>query len=184
MIGTHNSLTYLNPKYWIFKLFTFLWRTQTKNLHIQKREGVTYFDIRVRRDKYSWRLCHGLVDLEKSYSNLADLVELFTGMHIRLILERGSNLDKEIFVENLKYLITKYPQIVFSCIKKNWVILYNKDFEIKDYTYIPWYTGLSVKENLKMHNFFSTIKRWAKKHNPVITKKLIESPIVHFIDRL
>ena len=87
MIGTHDSLTFNTPRYKIFNLFKFLWRTQTKSIEEQIKSGVTYFDIRVRRDKNVWRVCHGLVDFNITFDKLDNILFYFAPYDVRLILE-------------------------------------------------------------------------------------------------
>lgn len=54
-----------------------------------------------------------------------------------------------------------------------------------DYTYIPFYSNLSFWQNIKRMNWFSTIKKWSKKHNPTITQEMKDAVnIVYFMDRV
>lgn len=186
MIGTHDSFTYLKAKHKIYELFSFLWRTQTKSLEEQIENGITYFDIRVHRTKDNqWELCHGLVNFDKSYQSLATLLKELARFNVRLILEKGTKQD-EIEFEKLIYVLKyRYNNLVFSAIKKNWKVLHNTHLAIMDYTYIPFYSDLSFWQNIKRMNWFSTIKKWAKKHNPVITQDMKNNiNVVYFIDRL
>ena len=186
MIGTHDSFTYLKAKHKVYELFSFLWRTQTKTLIEQKELGVTYFDIRVHRTKDNeWELCHGLVNFNKSYSSLVTLLKELTDFNIRLILEKGTKQDEIEFEKIIYSLKYRYNNLVYSAIKKNWKILHDTHLSIIDYSYVPFYSNLSFWQNIKRMNWFSTIKKWAKKHNPIITQKMKENKdIVYFIDRL
>lgn len=184
MIGTHDSYTYLTPRSLTHTILSFMWRTQDKNIEEQKKLGVTYFDIRVRRDGNKWRVCHGLVDFDLTFSTLNEILDLYLGYKVRLILERGSKHHEQIFSDIIK-IHENHPTLSFSCIKKGWKVLVDKDPQIVDYTYVPWHSGLSFFENLKKFNFFSTIKRWSKKHNPNINDAIIEdSTKIYFIDYL
>lgn len=184
MIGTHDSFTYLKAKHKIYELFSFLWRTQTKSLEEQIKNGVTYFDIRVHRIKDNqWELCHGLVNFCKYYNTLSELMEDLSDSKIRLILEKGTKADEEVFRSIIYKLSHQYSNLVFSAIKKNWKVLYNKDLILMDYTYIPFYSNLSFWQNIKRMNWFSTIKKWARKHNPVITQDMKDDiNVVYFMD--
>ena len=82
-------------------------------------------------------------------------------------------------IDNIKY---KYECLSFSCIKKGWKVLVNKDPKMIDYSYVPFLSNLSFWQNIKRMKWFNTIKRWAKKSNPIITKELIESETVYFMD--
>ena len=179
MIGSHNSYTFLPAKCRLFNWFSFLWRCQTRNIYEQKKSNVYYFDIRVRRDEDVWRVCHGIVDFNLTFNSLEEIMNVFPNKYVRLILERG---DTTLFKEEIARLEDKYPSLVFSCIKKNWEILVNRDLSIIDSTYTPWLSGLSFWENIRRFNFFSTIKRWAKKHNPIINDIVIKDSKVHFMD--
>lgn len=186
MIGTHDSFTYLKAKNKIYELFSFLWRTQTKTIKEQQDLGVKYLDIRVYRTKDGyWELCHGLVNFNKRFKMLYDILDDYQDFHIRLILEKGNSKDEECFEKELLFLPPYLAKISFAAIKKNWRIILNEKFQIMDYTYIPFYSNLSFWQNIKRMNWFNTIKKWAKKHNPIITQKMKEDKnIVHFIDRL
>lgn len=180
MIGTHDSYTYLPAKKKIFEWVSFTWRTQVKSIEEQKKEGVSYFDIRIRRDNDVWRICHGLVDFDLTYKTIEEILARFSIYKVRIILERGDNEDL------FRGEITKHvdcPALSFACIKRNWKVLLDRDTNIIDYTYTPWLSDLSLWENIKRFNFFSTIKRWAKKHNPNITTKMKEDKkTIYFMD--
>lgn len=181
MIGTHDSYTYLTPNSMIHALCSFMWRTQDKSIEQQKQLGVTYFDIRVRRDNNKWRICHGLVDFDLTFSTLSEILDLYLGYKVRLILERGNKYHEQIFSDSID-MNKNHPALSFSCIKKGWKILVCKDPQIIDYTYVPWCSGLGFFENIKRFNFLSTIRKWATKHNPKITKELVDDNVVHFMD--
>ena len=186
MIGTHDSFTYLKAKNKIYELFSFLWRTQTKSIKEQKELGVKYLDVRVHKTKDNqWELCHGLVNFNKQYNTLYNLMEDLSDFKVRLILEKGTKADEEVFKFIIYKLSYKYSNLVFSAIKKDWRILYNKDLILMDYTYIPFYSNLSFWQNIKRMNWFSTIRKWSKKHNPTITQEMKDDVnIVYFMDRV
>lgn len=186
MLGSHNSFTYLKAKKRIFNWISFLWRCQTKTIKEQYNSKVEYFDIRVRFNKNGkWQLCHGIVDLDLEFNSLECILDMFYDSRVRLILERGNDVDKFLFKNRIEKLIPQYPQISFVAIKKNWEILYDKDLHIFDYTYTPWLSGLSFWQNIKRFNFFSTIKRWAKEHNPIINDIIIKDTTnIYFMDHV
>ena len=97
MIGSHDSFTYLNPIHNIFKLFKFLWRTQTKTITEQYNYGVRYFDIRVKYKRNRWYVCHGLVTFNVSFASLKHIIDFFN-LHypdskLRIIYEKGNFED-------------------------------------------------------------------------------------------
>ena len=180
MIGTHDSYTFLPARKKLFEWFSFLWRTQVKSIAQQKEIGVTYFDVRVRRDRDVWRVCHGLVDFDLTFKSIGEIVNIFSVYKVRIILEREGSEDlfrKEV-LESIPCLA-----LSFACIKNGWKVILDRDSHIFDYTYTPWLSGVSFWGNIKRFNFFSTIKRWAKKHNPVINDILKkDSTNVYFMD--
>ena len=157
MLGSHDSMTYLPARHRVFELFSFLWRTQTKDLRQQAAAGVAYFDIRVRLTKTGgWRLCHGLVDLNREFERFDLLLEWVSCMgyypglrgkpYIRLILERG---DSSLFESLAPLLPLRFPNVCFIGIKKGWKVLLNRDPDILDQTFAPWLSRLTVWENVK-----------------------------------
>ena len=156
MLGSHDSMTFLPARHRVFELFSFLWRTQTKDLRQQAAAGVAYFDIRVRRTKSGWRLCHGLVDMNREFVRLDVLLEWVSCMgynpnlrgepYIRLILERGDSCR---FEQLASRLAAQFPNVSFIGIKKEWKVLLNRDPVIVDKTFTPWLSGLTVWENVR-----------------------------------
>lgn len=184
MLGTHDSMTYLPPRWWIFRPFAWLWRTQTKSLAEQVAKGVKYIDIRVKRSGDKWVFCHGLVELHGDTWSLPELSLLCRRyvVRARMILERGDERDEQWFGQ-CALAIMGCPEIAFIGIKKGWKVLKNQDPPIKDCTYVPFLSNRSLWWNLR-HMKLSTIARWAKKHNPPITTEILENETIYFVDRL
>lgn len=184
MIGTHNSFTYQKATFKPYNWFKFLWRCQTKTIEEQKEANVKYFDIRVKWDSKNncWRTCHGIVSFDKTYNSIEEILDEFSCDYVRLILERKTDETVIKFKSEVESLKDNRACLIFACIKKGWEVVFDNDLSLLDYTYTPWLSGLSFWENIKRHNFFSTIKKWAKKHNPEITSELIGSANVHFMD--
>lgn len=193
MIGTHNSMTYLKPRYSILSPFAFLWRTQTKNINEQYRAGARYFDIRVRWDKKhkTWRFCHGLTDLACYIDNLASIRRLgpnTSDKRFRLLLERGSKAEEKRFIEATGGLDLQNDMVSFIGIKKNWNVIYNKDpMKQVDHSFTPFLSGLSFSKNIKRffkERLYTTIRGWKRKHPVTVTSELIKSRTLHFVDLL
>ena len=183
MIGTHNTMTYLPPRRWWFRPFTFLWRCQTKSLSEQVGTGAGYFDIRIRKTKNGgFRFAHGLVDLgDIEFSDPKEIFEYldFYGQPYRVLVEKG---DFSWITGDLMLWIEESTKCVYLGIKKPWTSLWSRlgfNKPIKDYSYVPVYTG-DKPEGSRFN--LSTIKRWAKKHNPPITPELIQDEVIHFMD--
>ena len=75
-----------------------------------------------------------------------------------------------------------YHNLNFAAIKKGWKVLVNDTKELVDYTFLPFLSDLSFWQNIKRGKWMSTIKKWAKSHNPEFTKDLINDIKVHFVD--
>ena len=193
MIGSHDSFTYLEAKYSIFNLFSFLWRTQSLTIGEQIVKGVFYFDIRVRKvskkdsNKYCWRVCHGLVDFDVEFNRIEDILKTFKPYKVRIILERGSNEDEELFINEVKEVSKNYENLWFSCIKKNLIVIVDLDPYIIDYSYTPFLSSNSLWSNTK--RFFSlikngnySIKKNSELNNPTINQELISCNQLHFMD--
>ena len=141
MIASHNTFSYLQPRYKIFNLFKGFWRCQDLDIKEQLSSGVEYLDVRVRYTSNGMvRLCHGLVDYGNEYNSLAELVEdcIYNNIpttkskknkkiHYRIILERGNRFSfesdtDEIMVNQIK----DNPNAVLDwvVIKKGWKTYY------------------------------------------------------------
>lgn len=129
MIGTHDSYTFLPARKKLFEWFSFLWRTQVKSIAQQKEIGVTYFDVRVRRDGDVWRVCHGLVDFDLTFKSIGEIVNIFSVYKVRIILERGGSEDlfREEVLESIPCLA-----LSFACIKNGWKVILDRDPRIFD----------------------------------------------------
>lgn len=140
MIASHNTFSYLQPRYKIFNFLKGFWRCQDMDIKEQLASGVEYLDVRVR---YTFdckvRLCHGFVDYGKEYDSLAELVEdcIYKNIpttkskkkkiHYRLILERGNRFSFESDTDDIMVNQIKYnPNAVLDwvVIKKGWKIYY------------------------------------------------------------
>ena len=135
----------------------------------------------------AWRLCHGLVDLDMERGSLGALLDELAGLRVRLILERGDSLEFEVLIPRLR---ERYPNLSFACIKKGWRVLLDRDMPIVDYTFTPWLSGLSFRQNIcRLFDMIRRgepmgIRRWARRYNPEITGELRTDKRVHFVDML
>lgn len=68
MLGSHNSFTYLKATNTFYGQFPIVWRCQYKTIQEQYKDGIRFFDVRVKLEKKAnrnmWRCAHGIVDLE------------------------------------------------------------------------------------------------------------------------
>lgn len=198
MLGSHNSYTYLKAvNKSIFNKFTKYWRCQYKTIQEQYESGVRFFDIRLtpefvkqgNKDRLYWRVCHGAVNVDQLFASLSTCANYFksfgSDVKIRILLEKGDEDDIALFKTDTEKVLKRYKSIITQIvIKKNWVVLYEdwKGIQIHDYCYIPWNSGKSFWYNIK-HFAGSTIEKWAKEHNPVITQEMIDDKVnIYFMD--
>ena len=191
MIASHDTYTYLPPRHCWMRPFTWLWRTQDLNIDDQKKAGVRYLDIRVRRDhgacrdlpaplrsdKGVWRVCHGLVDFSHAYGTLTilDLMMRANGLRYRVILERGTPADERRFAEeisNIKYAHTgplRTQPLRYAAIKKGWRIILTCGDPVADHSFTPFLSDNTLWQNLRRLLKFRTLspRRWARKHSPL-----------------
>lgn len=187
MIASHDtstcSLLKNNIKKPFFNLVDGMWATQDVSILSQYRDyGVRYFDFRVTRDKNKWRMCHGAVEFTYAFDTIEDLCKnmkkTFPKAYYRILLEKGSKKDKELFIEQTSKL-GKYQKCDWIVIKKGWETLKNTKFNIVDYTC----KLNTAKEILGMTKYGFSIKNWAKKNNPRITDEMIlDKDTVYFYD--
>lgn len=186
MIGSHNTFTYLKAESGLMETFSNLWRCQSKTTKQQYDLGVRFFDVRVAPEKdggkTKWRLCHGKANLKMQFISLAALNNYmqrrFPKALYRLILEKGDQADFKAQANKLVESIGKNACLYAVIIKKNWQVLFTKQsLKFNEFYCHPlnWNTDMSLGYNLRNVDLRQTnIKEWAKKHNPLITKDMIE----------
>lgn len=190
---THNSLTGHSPRHFWASLFSIFWKCQSRTIWQQKLAGATVLDIRVRRRGNLWQSCHGLIDIWLTFDSVSDIVSFAKahGCSCRIILERGGSSDlfvKEVNEAVFDEIVNGWQDtLLYAAIKKPWTEIYRNEKYVlgPDYTYIPWNTGQGFWWNIR-HFKPSTIKRWAKKHNPELAKypDIAAAKEIHTIDFL
>lgn len=198
MIGSHNSMSYLPPKHWLWRLFTPFWRCQDKTIKKQIDAGVRFFDIRVvwDRKRYCWQFAHGLVQfgLKKGWSIRLDTVLTLLETHgclYRIVLERGTKYDENWF--RYKYTINKYtetwwgrhPHCTAVIIKRGWetVRISQKGYSLRldDRSFVPFHSDRPWWRQLSWR-MLCTPRLWAKRHNTVKQGWKDDKDTVHFYD--
>ena len=175
MIASHDTYTFLPAKNQFFELFSYLWRTQNKNIKEQKECGVKYFDIRVCLDNGKYRVCHGLVNFNLVFDSLGDILDQFSTYKVRIILEKGNDWEESVFKFDVE-CYRENPTLSFAGIKKNWKVLLNRDPELIDLSYSPFRN----KKNFFKDLFTNMIKKLSKKYK--ITDEMEKSDTVYFKD--
>lgn len=171
-LATHNSLTYLEPKCWLAKLFKFCYQCQDRSIEQQLNDGVRYFDFRISFDKLRHlEVRHGLVTFNCDYTKFSEILRMMNrkrNVNIRMVLERNvKETDETDFKIICKYIEDTFKNIRFCC---------GEDVRTKNTIYkfknaygpevIEKYSSVSGK---KLNGLYP--KRWAKKNN----KNMIET---------
>lgn len=114
-IGTHNSMTYLSPKKWYLYPFQFLAKCQSKTVEEQYNEGIRLFDIRISYTKNKEiEFRHGLLAYKGNvYKTLNYLNSQKNKVKVRIILEKSSLENDEMFVFDLKHFQRMFTNITF-----------------------------------------------------------------------
>lgn len=151
MIGSHNSFSFLPIKGWKKILRPWI-RCQEYNIQGQIEYNVKYFDIRVRKYKNEWWLCHNTALFCPLKDRIEDLRRINNNDgYVRIILDvrkkpkYNAELLKRDFLDNLiPILNTKYYLCIDSIIVFwEWKEL-NTNRKIIQYEYhnsviSPWY---------------------------------------------
>ena len=149
MLGSHNSATFMNPRKWWMKPFSWMAKCQNNNICDQFRLGATVFDFRIRLKGYinpdnlinNVRIVHGLVEYGNTYTFQCILSTLNSfskekQIYVIIVYDKQYGGKKYYdFYENLiKELVQKYPSIDFQFVddKSTWNII--KDFDKKTWS--------------------------------------------------
>lgn len=130
--GSHNTMTYLKPRKWWMWLGRFMSKCQKLSIEEQYDKGAVWFDIRISflksKDGCNKPIfSHGLMDYKgrdvESVLHFLDDKKAYC----RIILEKGGNVEKELFVTHVIKWMKEYPNIKFTQIlkKDEWVDLIN-----------------------------------------------------------
>lgn len=201
MIGSHNSMSYLPPKHWFWRLFTPFWRCQDKTIKEQINAGVRFFDIRVVWDRKldCWQFAHGLVQfgwkkgdpLSVGFEPTLTLLETH-GCLYRIVLERGTKYEEArfrnwfVYSNGAEIWWRSHPNCIAAIIKRGWYNVrlnanYYTKLHLADHSFVPfrsdkpWWRQLSWR-------MFCTPRLWAKRHNTVKKGWKKSRNTVHFYD--
>ena len=151
ILGSHNTMTYLKSKSWIYNIFSCFWRCQKLDIYKQFSTGVRCFDLRVRMHNEHWVFAHGKSALDSD----ADILTIIDALnkecetcdskvYIRLLLEinEHDSYQENSFISLCELLNEKYKNNdrirIFECRRKyDWTQLY--DFGI--YPEVTQYVG-------------------------------------------
>lgn len=151
IFGSHNTMTYLKSKSWIYNIFSCIWRCQKLDIYQQFYTGVRCFDLRVRMHNEHWVFAHGKSTLDSD----ADILTIIDALnkecetcdskvYIRLLLEinKQDSYQENSFISLCELLNKKYKNNdrirIFECRRKyDWTQLY--DFGV--YPEVTQYVG-------------------------------------------
>ena len=166
ILASHNSLTYLKPKYWIMNLFKWFYRCQTKTIEEQYLAGVRYFDFRICFNKFGIpKFRHGLTEFKtdgKELFNILEYLNQYKDIVIRVVLEKvKDSTDYDLFRMLCQEIQEKYVNIKFCCgeYKKTKEVIYDFKTTIE----IPIYEKYSSVIGSKLNDIYPY--GFAKKHN-------------------
>lgn len=186
MIGSHNSMSYLPPKHWFWRLFTPFWRCQNKTIEEQIKAGVEFFDLRVVWDRKlcCWRFAHGLVTFKGSIYLVYDTVRYLEeqDLRYRIVLERGDGWTERQF-RSTSGSSRPGSGCTDIIIKRGWKPIYSKDCGIRvyDHSFVPFHSDRPWWRQLSWR-MFCTPRLWAKRHNTVRNSWKKSGNTVHFYD--
>lgn len=174
LLGTHNTMTYLNPQNKFLCPFKWMSRCQSKTLVEQYEEyGARVFDIRLYYDNSNkvWVFKHGYMIYRDEYpGSVFNWLNRKGDTWCRIILEtkKHDDLQEDKFIEFCKKLENMYPNIKFfgGERKYDWVKLYkfsNKDLSIDG-------RFSSIPENPKIYGI------WPWLYSKINNKKFKSTP--------
>lgn len=153
-LGSHNTMTYLTPKRWYMRPFSFIARCQQITIKQQYDMGIRLFDLRISFDNKGMPVfSHGMMDYKGN--NIYNVAKFLNDMarlemdviHVRVILERDNDvLDKDRFTTLCSMLEEKFRYVAFfdGRYKKTWETLY--EFKSEEPTYIDRYSSTTWKK--------------------------------------
>ena len=122
ILGSHNSMTYLQPDNYLYKLFSFCWKCQSSNIEYQLNHNIRCFDLRIVLNDNKWSFAHGKALLKgDTLDNILNIcnkysVENNIKIYIRLILEESkeNKAQEDQFIKLVYNLYNKYtPNLIF-----------------------------------------------------------------------
>lgn len=148
MIGSHNSMSYLKPRRWYLRPFSFMARCQSKSLKEQyEKYGVRLFDIRVSFDKDGTPyFAHGLMQYKGDVYKHLDYLNTKLNVEVRLLLEEGwddgSSFQETHFKAFCSKVKKKFKNIAFfgGIRKRDWTVIH--DFKYKGPEYKDLYSSM------------------------------------------
>lgn len=115
-LGTHNSLSYLKPQWWLIP-FNWIGKCQNLTLSEQYKKGVRYFDIRVKYINDEAKSGHGLLTYDIRIEEVLNFINnLEEKCNVRIFLENSKSDPTKYFnrfERDIKIWIDKFKNIKF-----------------------------------------------------------------------
>lgn len=151
IIGSHNTMTFANPRKWWMYLIAPFSVCQYRNIEEQILDGVRCFDLRIRLVNNKWVFAHGLYEVDEdvyaTFEKIRDYAnDLKKKIYVRIILERRKASTEEIlrFKKFCKYIEMQFGKYVMPFegrLKGNWELLY--DFKYKPKSIIQYVSSVA-----------------------------------------
>lgn len=158
MLGTHNSLSFNKPQWWL-RPFAWMARCQSLDIENQWKAGARYFDIRVKVKEGGLVSGHGLMTYDIDVIEQLHILDKLARMnnedcYIRFIME--SNNDKKYVISTYDIITSVFVHLNFLglIVKSNWEYLRDSEYQIDE---VHGYKFLTWKD-------FLCPKYWAKKY--------------------
>lgn len=154
IIGSHNTMTYLQPKNFLFYLaYLLVAKCQSKDYMYHYSKGVRAFDIRIYWGDNNWQYAHGLINLhlkEGIFSLLRKLNNLAIKdeerIYVRIILEKiFDDFDRTKFMDFCSFIEREFMHLTFfgGNSKKGWEKLYTFNSGIGDEDVHQWVSSMA-----------------------------------------
>lgn len=182
IIGSHNSWSFLNPKYLFLRPFNFIAKCQKFDIRTQyEKYNVRCFDLRISFNIFGdLQICHGLMIYDYKYGDLLRDLDFLNKNKatVRLILDARTKIKYERCYSYFRKLCSEltyyYSNITFWCGRNlyNWNIDYN--FKEDNITCKEDYASVSNKKWI--NQFFPLL--YAKRNNKRILSKEYKEDIL------
>lgn len=124
-LASHNTMSYLPPRKWYFKLLAFTAQCQSKTIQEQyAKYGVKLFDLRFRFNKKGEvHFAHGAVEYTGSKAFIFGILEYLNSLKDITVIVRYENKEGEFeeeFKEWCKYLETTFTKVKWTGGTNKW----------------------------------------------------------------
>ena len=150
-LASHNTMSYLTPKNWIYRLIAFTARCQSKTIYEQiEKYNVELVDLRFKfNDKGQVSFAHGAIKYKGGLEIITEVLEYlnsYENFPVRVLLENKPGDKDQEFIAWCKYIEETYTNIEFfgGRNKWNWDELYK--FKNKHPKVLDKYSSCNTNE--------------------------------------